>query len=529
MSNNIITLRIFSGVHLGAEISLPYGNYSIGKDDSADIILQDQSLGLRHIMLEISEAKNSEANLPYGEASATIKVVLLDGEISSLDGELESESILEPRTPYYIGQTCFAFTEFGSLSNVWNAVATSFQQSLQHSTEKNQAEQEGIKDEASIVGSEQSVNANNVDSDNEAIVENFANLEKKSNEKKHNFQKYLVILVCLVLIASLTITANETFTLFSNNYKILEAHLEESGYTNLRIIEDGQGLKLQGVVKNDAERGQLLLLAQSLHFPVYMDVTVQNDLAMAIEKAYNSQGFYPEVIYDEDKNAIVINSYLKDRLTFFFIDQYIKDNLLDLGDKNLNYNIHYAEEIQSKLVPLVNEAQLGFINLEYLPGTLYIRANLNLEQKVVLDEVLNSISLEFDIPLVVDIVYNDVNVQEGIKPQISVAEGGKKDLNEEVQSSISNSKPSQGEATRASDSMSGVVSSSSLGLGQSLNPSFDFTITSVTVDPVAFVVLSTGERIFRGGLLPGGYIITDINLKSISLDRNGIKSTFTLK
>ena len=47
-------LRIFSGLHIGAEIELTEGVYVIGTDDSCDLILSDSSLKARHAALRVS-------------------------------------------------------------------------------------------------------------------------------------------------------------------------------------------------------------------------------------------------------------------------------------------------------------------------------------------------------------------------------------------------------------------------------------------------------------------------------------------
>ena len=49
-----VILRIFSGLHIGAEIELIEGIYVIGTDDSCDLILNDSTLKGRHAALRVS-------------------------------------------------------------------------------------------------------------------------------------------------------------------------------------------------------------------------------------------------------------------------------------------------------------------------------------------------------------------------------------------------------------------------------------------------------------------------------------------
>ena len=48
---------------------------------------------------------------------------------------------------------------------------------------------------------------------------------------------------------------------------------------------------MQGVLRDDAERADLLRLAQGVQYPVYLDVTLRGDRVDAVTSAFASRGF----------------------------------------------------------------------------------------------------------------------------------------------------------------------------------------------------------------------------------------------
>ena len=43
----------------------------------------------------------------------------------------------------------------------------------------------------------------------------------------------------------------------------------------------------------------------------------------------------------------------------------------------------------------------------------------------------------------------------------------------------------------------------------------------VTLTPMRFISLATGQRVFEGGLLPGGYVLESIGVKELKLRKDG--------
>lgn len=49
----------------------------------------------------------------------------------------------------------------------------------------------------------------------------------------------------------------------------------------------------------------------------------------------------------------------------------------------------------------------------------------------------------------------------------------------------------------------------------------EIRVTGVTLTPMRFISLATGQRVFEGGLLPGGYVLESIGVKELKLRKDG--------
>lgn len=108
-----VTLRIFSGLHTGAEIELTEGVYVIGADDSCDLILSDSSLSARHAALHVL----------FPEGSAQVTAEPLDGAVILSGDAVPGEERLPARYPFMLGQVIFAWTETASADEAaWQEV-----------------------------------------------------------------------------------------------------------------------------------------------------------------------------------------------------------------------------------------------------------------------------------------------------------------------------------------------------------------------------------------------------------------------
>jgi type III secretion system YscD/HrpQ family protein len=75
-------LRVLSGPHLGAEMSLRPGRYAIGTDDDCDIVLSDSRLAPRHAFLIVSD---DQVSVEPGDGAVTVDGAQIDGRVVVAD------------------------------------------------------------------------------------------------------------------------------------------------------------------------------------------------------------------------------------------------------------------------------------------------------------------------------------------------------------------------------------------------------------------------------------------------------------
>lgn len=574
MKENVITLRIFSGTHLGAEITLPEGLYVLGNDDSCDIILQDTSLEARHIQLKVEKFFSSPVNLDSAlvnevneirentNEQAEIDVHFIRVQIQNLDGVIslygeiiENENFLEARTPYYIGQTCFAWTECGAFDYSWNTVSEKIQKSIPNfgtkndtlnnideNTEKNEQDFTETADSQSTDNSNLSSNKSdnlNLDANKVAseiasgvdatgsIIPSVDGVEQAKTQQisfyqNKTYHRYGLYFVAILLLLSLTITIKETYALMSTKVILLEKSVNRQGFSHLTILENESGIILSGILKDDVERAKVVRLAQNMHFSVYLDLKIQDDLLKSLEAAYNGEGFYPKIDIITDGNQIVVSGYLKDKLLLHVIDTYVQKNIPALKNQTIEYNVHYADELQKILSPRLSNAKLDFFNIQYLLGTLSVTADFTEENKKIFGEIMDTISLELQIPikvLVTSVAEKQLERLKGTVGTLTTQQAA--ELNQEVSNQLTDMQRDFIQDTANKD-MQGFAS-------QQVNTDMRFDVSSVTLNPIKYIILSTGERVFEGGLLPGNYVLKKIDLKHLTLNKNGIKSKYYLK
>ena len=83
-------LRVLSGPHLGAEMSLRPGRYAIGTDENCDIVLSDSRLAARHAFLILSD---DQVSIEPGDGAVTVDGAQVDGRVV-----VETGAVLERAT-----------------------------------------------------------------------------------------------------------------------------------------------------------------------------------------------------------------------------------------------------------------------------------------------------------------------------------------------------------------------------------------------------------------------------------------------
>lgn len=509
-AQGLITFRIFSGPHLGAELVLPAGTHSVGSDDSCDIILHDSSLAARHIQLVVSgadAAEDTEAPTSTDQNPAALEVRLfsLDGP-ALVNGEaLPEGASLAPYSPCFLGLTCFAWGGLGQQDTGWRTVAEALHETSpksSHNAAQPNTTQKTLEkldnEEDSAISAPQTpakttpptmegTDANNIDSLSLAAVPQ----KLPANDKS---KRLLIVFLVLLTLCGLTVTYEKSSPSDSKRIEIIRKKLKEAGFKHLTIEQKKPGLTISGPLQNDTERGALLKLAQSMQYPLHLDIEVGTDRVNAISTAFNSRKIFPlvwEQPFDKGKR-LHIAGYMKDGLVEEWAFSSLMEDVPELAaekPENIVRKIRHADAVEAVLGPALKKAQLNFAQVSYLPGTIEISGAFNVGQRKQLDAALDHTRMILGVPL-----------------NISV-----RSPTPELPRQQTASAPSGVPAKRNEAGPSGL------------------NINGVTMSPMRYVSLGTGEKVFEGGMLPGGYILESIGIHELKLSKDGRLTVYQLR
>lgn len=479
--SGVVLFRVFSGPHLGAELVLPAGDQLVGSDDSCDIILQDSSVAARHAAFAIAVT----------EEGASVRITPLDGDVTLEGKPLPSDGADVPeRTPFFLGLTCFAWALPDESADAWRQVAARLQERRSTSPE-GKAETPPPPDEEDVILLDDPLALSETGASPNANA-----VGKGCWGKLRSLPPRKLALVFLILLGlcGLTFSYEGRVPDADKRVKEIQRIITENGFATLVVTPQGQGVVIQGVLLNDAERANVLRLAQGVHYPVYLDVTVRGDRVDAVASAFASRGFSLAVQEktDNPQDGLNVSGYMKDGLVEERAFSAVRDDVPELRDETLwnrlSRSIRHADAVEAALFPRLKAAELAFVQARYLPGRVELAGRFDVDQRRRLDEVLDKVRAELGVPVVFEVVASF----EKPRPQA------------EARREASPAPFASGEDGAAP---SGEVSG--------------FQITGVTLKPMRFISLSTGRRVFEGGLMPGGYVLESIGVKELKLRKDG--------
>lgn len=479
--SGVVLFRVFSGPHLGAELVLPAGEQLVGSDDSCDIILQDSSVAARHAVFAVGIA----------EEKISVRLSPLDSEVT-LDGKAvpPDGADIPERTPFFLGLTCFAWALPDESADAWRQVAARLQERRSASPE-GKAETPPVPVEEDVILLDDALPP--------SAAEKLADANAVGNglwAKLRSLPPRKLGLLFLILLGlcGLTFSYEGRVPDAGKRVKEIQQIVTKNGFTTLGVTPQGQGVVIRGVLINDAERAKVLRLAQGVHYPVYLDVTVRGDRVDAVASAFASRGFSLAVLEktDDPQDGLSVSGYMKDGLVEERAFSAVRDDVPVLRDEalwsRLSRSIRHADAVEAALLPLLKAADLAFVQVRYLPGKVELAGRFDVDQRRRLDEALDRVRAQLGGPVVFEVVASfekprpqDEAPGEAAPAPSSSEEGG----------------------TAPSDDVSG------------------FQVTGVTLKPMRFISLSTGRRVFEGGLMPGGYVLESVGVKELKLRKDG--------
>jgi type III secretion protein D len=490
-------LRIFSGLHIGAEIELAEGIHVIGTDDSCDLILCESSLAARHAALRVS-----------GEAGAMIvSAEALDGTVLLGGTPVSDECDLPPQTPFQLGLLIAAWipADAPDHASAWTEVEQKIRPQsapMPNTPDAKTPDAEASSTHAGGVAgtamAEENADAADASADG---IEEAQDAGADIPRTPHRLRD-LSLIAAIILVGTLCFTWNSVPE--QTPTQTVRALLDEAGYKNLHVSGNKDSVVVTGRIATDRERGRLLRLAQLLEFPVYLDVTVHSDAADAVRASFNTLGLWPEVteLPPSFRPGVRVRGYIKNGVLEQQALSNAVRNIPDLspaengGRPRLEIfrNIKHEEDVQALLTPALTLAGLGEVQRTFHPGRVELRGSLTPQSKAALETIAAHVENSLGVPVPFDIV-NEAEVQTQ-KTNIYAD-----------QRSPDSRRALQREDTAASA----------------------FKVVSVSMGAMKFATLANGERVFEGGELPGGYVLEHIDVDELTLRKNGTVTPYPLR
>ena len=344
-ASGLTAFRLFSGPHMGAELVLPAGSHLVGADDSCDIILQDSSIASRHADIVISLS---------GEGPPSVRVTPLDGEVLLDGAPLPPDGADIPeRTPFFLGLTCMAWARPDESADAWRQVASSLQErrSAQERPEPAARQPEepvmDLGDPMIVLDEGTAVGANDV---GKTFWQRLRSLPP---------QRLGLSFLILLGLCGLTFSYAGRPPDAKTRVEEIQSIIKEHGFSTLVVSPQGDGVGVQGVLLDDAERADLLRLAQGVQYPVYLDVTLRGDRVDAVASAFASRGFSLSVQEKTGNpdDGLNLAGYMKDGLVEEQAFSAVREDVPELQDdavwSRLDRSIRHADAVEAVVLPLL--------------------------------------------------------------------------------------------------------------------------------------------------------------------------------
>lgn len=459
-----VLLRFFSGPQNGTAIELTDGTWVFGRDDSCDIILADDTLAPRHAVFTV--------------AGEEVSVSPLDGTVKGLDGA-SVDGILPAGTAAFLGSSRFAWGPKSADEAFWNRVLQIVPTTGEAALSKPAESTEPTAPAPVPTPREETATPTSVTSVTPAAHPNL----RRTGLVAAALIVAAVVAFCLIRYPISAPTSQETPTLTD---KALLRLTKNAGFKNVRPALEGNFVRFQGSVRDDAERGRLVKFARLLPYTSSLQVTVDSDNTDPVTVAFNLQNYWPKVtlIRRETPIELSVAGYMLNPAAEEEAFEKTRANLADPG-VILRRHILHRDDVAKYLSTALKQAGATEAKVQYFPGRVRVSAVLTAERRERLDKALAIFDKNCPVPVPVDLVNTET----------------------------------------APSSDKGVAVAA-----EPVDPMQPrFRVTGVSGGTLKFVKLASGEKIFTGGLLPGGFVLESVNYDRLVLTKNHQRILYPLK
>ncbi|MDR2385988.1 MAG: type III secretion system inner membrane ring subunit SctD [Deltaproteobacteria bacterium] len=487
-----------AGPNLGASIALGVGKTIIGSGDESDLILRDRSLRPKHLELDIA---------PDGPGAFIVLAKPLEGQ-TRLDGEvLEAQGrTVKPGQVISLGFSALVYgtseSDFQGTQLVPLAYARSLAPERAESLAELSAEsgpagraeagpEPGGQPAEPEVGPMESSQAEGPEGSGENLK-----IGKKPREKSRLGLLGLVLVVAALLLLVFGPARKDKMAEELSNQRTL---LQSNGFEALEVVRQGSGLEAYGELESDAELSRLVELVKGRPTTVFLRISVKKDLLEAARQALNSYGFYPALFFDNQGRPTV---------TAYMLNQGVEDKVFEDLAKDVPAlepvkSVVHREVLEPILLQELVAAGLADIQVTFREGFLELAVGPGFEQGRLLAQTFNKIAGRVGVPVVYSLSTLSPQGAPALEEAAPVIQAG-------------------GPEALVSLAPGPEAANPVVALAEPENPNDPASfldVVGVTLSPMRFVSTRDGQKLFEGSTLPGGWVITTIEARTLTLAR----------
>ncbi len=460
-----ILFHILTGYNLGAKIVLPTGKHSIGTDNTCDIILEDADIAAYHAEITVTEKPLA---LDTEKREYAVTVTPLEGVIGIGNTAVTKETELAENDLMHFNSVYMLWQHEDSPVNLEQFYRKLYSETTQQENtpaQKNKQPQQKTENDT--------IDANNIGTE--------ADSSNKSDKKKNvSLMLFFTVLICLAFILTFTPIKKSSF----KNMQAIEKHLAENGFPTISATLADNTILFEGILNSNAEQARLYALAQTMQYPVHMNIMIKEDIENAFKNTLATEDIHPAV--DIKNDTIHLSYYVKDAFIQQIAHKTLKEMLPSYLTEHVVYDtVLYADVLQKLIDSKKEEFGLENVYFGYDKGKVLISGANTLEQENTVANIFDAVSNEL-----------------GFKIVYSLARNGKTKTQGTAQKKTKNSFE---EKTK------------------------ELNVKSVTMGAIPFITLDNDEKIFEGGMLPTGATLEKITLHELTLMENNSLTTYQLR
>lgn len=493
--------KFLAGEHIGAVLNLPQGTHTLG--NAPDCLLQTGGL---------EDGAESTALLIAISPADEISVTLQQGK-AVLDGKNLSTGTA---VPWALGQILsFGFTALAPYKEGMDLAAVDlsvlgFTRAAAEEQAKVPAEpakQPAAPAEPAAVPAPQAAPLE---------TETAAGPEAQVKTSPARIVWLIAGLVVLALLLSSLVAGSYLYGSRADERALLssaEEYVQLSGFDGVKAQFDGRSIVFSGTLPNRAALAQFINGLPALSCSVIFDLSLADDELKALEDAFAVQGAAVRASISADGRS-KISGYVKDPYVERELLERVLPSFAALPEPEFDF--HYAPELVDALEQGAAAAalELSFEGGDY---TLVYDGPMTYPESQKLAALRQKLEQKFAMPL---------RLQDKQSAERSLISH----LNARNAVIAGNTAPGAQSPSGASRSFnSGEAGDAAGNAGTGLTRFDPGRVVGVTMQPLRFITMDSGEKFFEGALLPGGAVLKEIHLDYLVVEHHGRSTSYELK